>query len=118
MATSVLFVGWGQPIPGREQKALQVFNEALQYWTRLQKQGVIDSFEPVNLELHGGDLTGFTLLRGDAAKLAQLRRDPEFTNMSVRAELVVSHFGVVAGSTGEQLEKEFRDFGKNAAELA
>ena len=118
MAISVLFIGWGQPIPGREQKALQVFNESVQYWSRLQQEGVIESFEPVNLDLHGGDLAGFSLLRGDVAKLAQLRANPEFTNRCIRAELVVSHFGVVAGSIGEELAQQFKDFGKHAAELA
>ncbi len=117
MGDGILFIGWGPTIPGREQKALQVFNEALQYWTRLQQQGAIDSFEAVNLEPHGGDLTGFLLMHGDEAKLAQLRVDPEFQSLNVRAGLVVTNFGVVAGVTGERLTAQFSVFGKHAAEL-
>ena len=29
MATSALVIGWGATVRGREQKALQVFNEAI-----------------------------------------------------------------------------------------
>ena len=40
---------------GPGTKALQVFNESIQYYTQLQQQGMIESFEPVALEPHGGD---------------------------------------------------------------
>src|SRR5258708_10643032 len=56
MATGALMIGWGHVVPGREQKSLQVFNEAIQYYTQLQQQGTIESFEPVTLEPHCGDL--------------------------------------------------------------
>ena len=39
MAKGTLFVGWGEGIPGREQKALQVFNETLEYYGQLQQRG-------------------------------------------------------------------------------
>ncbi len=38
MATGALVIGWGPAVRGREQKALQVFNEAIQYYTQLQQQ--------------------------------------------------------------------------------
>ena len=72
MATGALVIGWGPAVRGREQKALQVFNEAIQYYTRLQQQGTIESFEPVALEPHGGDLEGFLLIRGDRVDLDDL----------------------------------------------
>ena len=37
MADFGLFVGFGWPVRGREQKAAQVFNEAVEYWSRLQQ---------------------------------------------------------------------------------
>ena len=51
-------------------KRLAEFNEVLEYWTSLQQQGEIESFETVLLESHGGDLNGFVLVRGDQDKLA------------------------------------------------
>ena len=39
MASAALFPGWGEVVRGREAKSLEVFNEGLQYWTRLQRTG-------------------------------------------------------------------------------
>jgi hypothetical protein len=65
MADWGLFVGFGTTVRGRERQAIKVFNEAIEYYTRLQQQGEIESFETVFLDPHGGDLIGFTLVRGD-----------------------------------------------------
>ena len=73
-ANAALFIGWGQAIPGREQKALQVFNEGIQYWSKLQQQGMIESFEPFLLEPHGGDLAGSRRAM-DTARRYQNRRN-------------------------------------------
>ena len=73
MAGEALFLGWGPVVRGREQKALQVFQETIEYYGKLQQEGQIDSFEPVLIAPHGGDLGGFVLLRGERAKLD---RDP------------------------------------------
>src|SRR5690348_17867761 len=100
MATSALMIGWGSVVRGREQKALQVFNEAIQYYTQLQQQGEIESFEPVQLEPHGGDLAGFLLVRGDQEKLSQLRTREEFLRLNNRAGLVVENLGVLGAFIG------------------
>jgi len=73
MANNVLFIGWNRAVAGREQKALEVFAKSMEYYTKLQTDGRIESFEPVILGVHGGDLNGFILLRGDAEKLDQIR---------------------------------------------
>ena len=64
MAEAGLFIGWGAPVRGREAKGLEVFNESIEFWGRLQEAGRIESFEVVLLFPHGGDLYGFALLRG------------------------------------------------------
>jgi hypothetical protein len=51
MADAALFVGWGNAVRGRERQALKVFAEAAEFYTRLQQEGEIESFEPVFLEL-------------------------------------------------------------------
>ena len=117
MADAVLFIGWGAVIPGREQKSFQVFNEAIAYWQRLQQEGVIESFEVVTLEYHGGDLAGFGVLRGEREKLEQVRYSDEFLRINARAALVVQNFGVVAGFSGEALNREFARFQEQASDL-
>ncbi len=86
MADAGLFVGWGEVVRGRETEAVEVFNETLGYYARLQEEGTIESFEPVFLEPHGGDLNGFILIRGEAEKLAALRVSEEFTQFALACD--------------------------------
>jgi hypothetical protein len=118
MAKGALFIGWGEAIPGREQQALKVFNDVLQYYGRLQQQGQIDSFEPFNLEPHGGDLEGFLLLRGDVGKLNAVRYSDEFLQFNNRAALVIRNLGIVMAFTGQELQQQFENFGKEAAAIS
>jgi hypothetical protein len=106
MAEAALFVGWGNAVRGRERKALEVFGEAIAYYTKLAEQGQIDGFEPVFLEPHGGDLAGFFLLRGDSEQLAKLRIDAEFMRLNARAGLIVDGFGVVGASIGAGIDEQ------------
>lgn len=103
MADAGLFVGFGLPVPGRERQAVKVLGEALEYYARLQQQGEIESFETVLLEPHGGDLNGFTLVRGDLDKLSSIRTSEEFQRLSLRAGLITEGFGVIGAILGEQV---------------
>jgi hypothetical protein len=103
MADFGLFIGFGYPVRGRERQAVKVFNEAMEYYARLQQQGEIESFESVFLEPHGGDMGGFTLVRGDRDKLASIRTSDEFARLSTRAQLIVEQFGVVGADLGERI---------------
>ena len=106
MADAGLFIGWGEVVRGRESEATELFAETLGYYARLQEEGVIESFEPVFLEPHGGDLIGFILLRGDAAKLASLRVSEEFTQLSIRVSLIVNNLGIVGADLGGRLQRQ------------
>lgn len=118
MADAGLFIGWGTAVRGREAKGLEVFNEALTYYGRLQQDGVIESVEPVILEPHGGDLVGFFLLRGSQEKLAQLRVDDEFVRLSTRANMIVEGLGVVGASLGDGLQDAIGTYQQAISELA
>jgi hypothetical protein len=108
MADAGLFIGWGEVVRGRETEALEVFNETLAYYGRLQEEGTIENFEPVFLEPHGGDLSGFILIRGDAEKLAPLRVSEEFNQFTTRATLVVEGFGIVGADLAERLQRQMQ----------
>jgi len=110
MADAALFVGWGNVVRGREQRGLEVFNDALQYYAELQRKKEIDSFEVVLLEQHGGDLNGFILIRGDEDRLAKLRTDQEFQRRIIRAQLIVDNIGVVAGLIGNGVTRTMADY--------
>jgi hypothetical protein len=118
MADSALFIGWHQPSRGRERAAVDVFGEAVAYYTGLQERGEIESFEVVFLEPHGGDLGGFFLLRGDAGKLGAVRASDGFNRISTRAGLVVDGFGVVGGFVGDAIGGQMAIYEGAVADLA
>jgi hypothetical protein len=103
MAEAGLFIGWGQVVRGREQRALEVFNESIEYWNGLQSDGKIEDFEVVLLTPHGGDLAGFALLRGSVDQVNALRADDEFVRRVTRADLIVESQGVVDAVLGDGL---------------
>jgi hypothetical protein len=117
MAGEALFLGWGPVVRGREQKAFQVFQETIEYYGRLQQEGKIDSFEPVLIAPHGGDLGGFVLLRGERGKLDEIRTSEEFERAVVRAATVVDDVGVINASTGQALGEAMGRFQSVSEEL-
>lgn len=118
MAGEVLFLGWGPVVRGREQTSLKVFQETIEYYGRLQQEGRIDSFEPVLIAPHGGDLGGFVLLRGERGKLDEIRSSEEFERSVTRAASVVDNVGVINGYTGEALGQTLSRFQAASEDLA
>jgi hypothetical protein len=118
MAGDALFLGWGPVVRGREQTALQVFRETIEYYGKLQQDGRIDSFEPVLLAPHGGDLGGYVLLRGERGRLDEIRSSDEFERLVARASAVVDNVGVVNAYTGEALGRTLAIFQAASEELA
>jgi hypothetical protein len=117
MAEAALFVGWGAPVTGREGTGLAVFNESVEYWGRLQQEGRIESFEVVLLYPHGGDLSGFALLRGSHDQLNQVGGEDEFLRLTARAGLVVQSLGVVRAILGEGLGPQIELYRQAMAEV-
>ncbi len=117
MADSGLLIGFGAPVRGRERQAIKVFNEASEYYSRLQQEGEIESFEPVLLDPHGGELDGFFLLRGDRDRLARIRGSEEFERLTARAELIVENLGIVGAFLGERLMSQISVFSQQVEEL-
>ena len=79
----------------RERKAVEVFNEAIEYYSKLQQEGRIESVEPWFLATHGGDLGGFMLLRGEREKLDEIVRSPELEKLQTRVVMIVEKSGVI-----------------------
>ena len=105
MADKAIVMGWNSPKPGREARAIALFERSLAFYGKLQIDGRIESFEPVFLSPHGGDMNGFILLRGDADKLAALRGDDEFLQIVVEAGYCLEGFGVIDGFIGGGIQK-------------
>jgi hypothetical protein len=94
MAEAALCTVFGEPVPGREKQALDVYNETMQYWGRLQQEGKIERFDVTVLTPSGGDVTGFIVVRGTAEQIDSVRRTKEYQQLLNRVQLVVSHLRV------------------------
>lgn len=117
MADNVLFVGWGRTTPGREQLALQVFQDTMAYWGRVEQQGEIDGVDVVLLGPHGGDLYGFMLVRGESGTLARLRASDEFAGLIMRADFALENLGVVPAMTGDAVAQSMQGFEQVLSEM-
>ena len=106
MADRALFIGFGAPVRGREERAVEVFNEFVDMFVRMRSDGRIASMEVSLLDPHGGDLGGFFMVHGDEAQCAALVNDEEFRRASIDAGLIVENFGVVPARTGEAVGQE------------
>lgn len=117
MSDDALFLGWGAVVRGRESKATEVFNESIEYYSKLQQEGKLESFEPWFLAPHGGDLDGFILLRGERAQLDGILSSPEFESLQARVGMIVDRLGVVPAATGNSLARQMGQFQEAIADL-
>jgi hypothetical protein len=57
-------------------------------------------------------LNGFFLIRGDAEKLSEIRREDDFVNFVIEGGYCLDGFGVVTAYIGEGLEAVFNNWAK------
>ncbi|HEX6457384.1 MAG TPA: hypothetical protein VF032_00590 [Thermoleophilaceae bacterium] len=105
MADRVLHISWGSPIPGREERGLEVFNEAMGFYGRLQQAGRIESFD-VALFPATSDLNGYIELHGTHEQLDAAQQDEEFQRITIDASLVVADLRVAEAVTNEGVAQE------------
>lgn len=114
MAYNAMFIGWNRPFPGREPGAIETFQGFMSYLRSQQEGRAIESFEPVLLAAHGGDLNGCVLIRGSEAQLDKLRAAEKFTEWVTRGVFNVQGFGVVSGWRGDELSGQMQLYAKIA----
>ena len=117
MADRALFVGFGQPVRGREERAVQVFGEFVGMFGRMQSDGRIESMDVALLDPHGGDLGGFFMVHGSDEQCSALTMDEEFRRACIDAGLIVDNFGVVPAATGDMVNQEMGMYGEAVAKV-
>ena len=117
MAEAALCTVWGDPIPGREKQALNVYNEAMQYWAGLQQEEKIERFDVTVLVFSGGDMAGLLVVRGTAEQIDSGRLSKEFQQYIARGQLVASHLSVARAYVDEGLA-QFMGWYQKVIELA
>jgi hypothetical protein len=105
MADRCLFIGWGSSVPGREERGLEVFNEALGLLGRMQQDGRVEGFDVVLLGANPG-LSGYIEIHGSAQQIASVREDEEFQRNTIDASLIVENLNHVEGWTNEGVARQ------------
>jgi hypothetical protein len=106
MSDRALFVGFGQPVRGREERAVEVFGEFVGMFGRMEADDRIERMEVTLLDPHGGDLGGFFMAHGSEQQCSALLYDEEFRRACADAALIVENFGVVPATVGAGIERE------------
>ena len=112
MTHNALVIGWNRAVPGREKQTLEHFQEFVGYLTKQQQAGNLQSFTPVVMEPHGGDMNGFILVQGGTQGLRKMMDDDAFQDHVGRGIAHLQGFGVVRGATGKLIEKRFQSWAK------
>ena len=89
MADRMLMISWGAPVRGREERGLEVFNEALGICGRMQQEGRIEKFEVRLMSPNGDELDGYLEIHGSAAQIAEVKEDEEFLRNTMDAAQIV-----------------------------
>lgn len=105
MADSVLFIGWREVVRGREERAVEVFNESVGLYGRMQQDGRIERFDVVLLDPNGR-LGGYMELHGSSEQLGVVRESDDFRRTMVDASLVVDDMCLYTGATNERIAAE------------
>jgi hypothetical protein len=118
MADAGLFIGWGEVVRGREDRALDVFNETLELYGQLESDGRIESSEVALLNPHGGELQGFVMLRGSEDQIDAVVRAEDFQHLMTKASLIVDDLGIIPAAIGEGLGRAMAIYQEEIAVVA
>ena len=116
MADRVLFIGWSTPVRGREERGLEVFNESIGLYGRMQQDGRIEKFDVVLLG-PSGDLNGYIELHGSAEQLAAVHEDEEFQRTTIEASLIVDGLRLIDGITNEEIARQIELYRQSLARV-
>jgi hypothetical protein len=98
-------ISWGEPVRGREERALETFNDAMGLYGRMQQDGRIESFDVVLLNPNN-DLGGFIALKGSTEQISALDQDEEFMRNMIDAGLCVDNLRFATGFTNEGIARQ------------
>jgi hypothetical protein len=109
MADRVIFISWGSVVRGAEERSLEVFNESVGFYGRMQQEGRIESFDVTLLDANG-DIDGYIQLHGSHEQLSALRMDEEYRRQTLDASMIVENLRIVEGSTNEGVARDMAMF--------
>jgi hypothetical protein len=117
MADRCLMITWGEVVRGREERALECFNDTLGYYGRCQQEGKIETFETVLCIPNGGRLDGYTRVEGSAKQMADLKEEREFQQLAAEATTIVENFAITDAYCNEGVAQQIGVFQEAIAKV-
>jgi hypothetical protein len=116
MADRMLFISWGAPVRGREERSLEVFAEALGLLGRMQQDGLVESFD-VALLAPNADLNGFVVVHGSAEQIDGLRQNEDFLRSTADAMMIVERLRHIEGYANEGVARQLEMYREAVAKV-
>lgn len=114
-----VFIRFGRIVPGREEPALDLFTEAVEFFGEKLSEGSITFFEPYMFRTADYEAeTGFFLFKGPEEKIYSLMEQEDYLRLITKANLVVEHLRVDLLTVGDRIQSQMERFGKVRAEMA
>ena len=118
MADRMLLLSWGQVVRGREERALEVFNESMGLYGRMQQEGRIESFDVVLLDPHASPVQGYIELHGSAEQMAAVREADDFRRLQADVTMIVDDLAIIDGRMGDGVAQEMAMYADAIAKVA
>ena len=108
--TGATVIRWGQGIPGREAKGLEVFGKALERFEQLAKEGRIHSHHEYFALT--GKQSGFMIVTGEVEELQRISVEPETLALNSQAASIVQDFEVTlyGGGSDQAVQQLMGDY--------
>jgi hypothetical protein len=109
MADRVLLFSWGTPVRGREERALEVFNESVGLYGQMQQDGRIEKFDIALFEPNGL-MDGCVQLHCSEDQLNAVRGSEDFQRLIADATMIVDDVKIVGGVTNAGVAEQIGIF--------
>ena len=116
MADRCLLVTWGEVVRGREERALEVFNESMGLYGRMQQDGRIESFDTVLLAPNGST-DGHVQLKGSAQQIVAVKESEDFQRLTFQAGLIVDGLRLIDGYCNEGVAQMMQIYAEESAKV-
>lgn len=103
MADYGLAITWGEPRPGREHKALELFSESVTANEKAVANGQIEKWDAIMFEPNGNPPAGAIRFYGTQEQIEAILQDGDIRSILMRAGLYLSNFGIRRFTTGDAL---------------
>jgi len=113
-----LLIRWGQILPGREDQALTLFDESVNYFLSLIESGRITAFEPFLFTISDfEEEQGFFIVKGPVAEIFSLMDSDEYKTFVTKANLLLQHLQINMLNVGDGVTAQLERYTKVRTEL-